>query len=304
MPEVGGDRLELLVKLFENKIVNNGLENGWTVERTRGFDMANDAYLFKKNGSGWPAIEGKNIHQFLHNYTKPEYSISSKKGLERMSRTKSFMDKHVKIHDSYRLLIRNISSPTNMRTVIASIIQPHSFHTHSIFSLIFKQQKEIILNIDYLNKLTYMCGIFNSMTFDHIARSVVQMNVTTILPMMPIPCKSIHDKIISTNVAKLSVGTSEFASLAESMRIKNTLLSPGKRIETMAKLDALVAHAYNLSSNEYQLVLNSFKFGEDPSLLNKQSVDWSDRNILRNFYGEVRKLAPKYYDDIGDGKID
>ena len=304
MPEVGGDRLELLVKLFKNMIIRDGIGNGWTAERSWGFDVTIDANLLKSTGKGWHTFEGKNIHQFIFNYIKPEYTTSSRIGLDRLSKTRSFMNKHKEIHESYRLAIRNISSPTNMRTVIASIIPPHSFHTNSLFTLVLKQYTELILDNEYINKLTYICGILNSMTFDHAARSIVQMNVKTALPSLPIPFESIYDNDISILATKLSVGTSEFSSLAESMRIKNILLTPNKRIETMAMLDALVAHAYDLSRDEYQLVLNSFKFGEDPSLLKKQSMDWSDRNTLRNFYGEVRKLAPKYYDDIGDGKID
>ncbi|MDA8030766.1 MAG: hypothetical protein MPK62_06495 [Alphaproteobacteria bacterium] len=304
IPEVGGERLELLTKLFQNNIIKNGLGNGWTAERIWGFNITIDANLLKNTGIGWPVFEGKNIHQFLYNYSKPQYVAHSKNGLNRMSKTRVIKGKHIDVHDSYRIIIRNTSSPTNMRTVVASIIPPHSFHTDSVFTLILKQHKKIILNRDYLYKLTYLCGIFNSMTFDYMARSIVQMNVKTAILSLPIPNESMHNKKISQLSAMLSIGTNKFASLAESMRLDNLLLTSNQRIKTTAMLDALVAHAYGLSKFDYQVVLNSFKFGEDPTLMIKQNINWSDGNTMKNFYGEVRKLAPKYYNDIGDGKID
>ena len=49
---------------------------------------------------------------------------------------------------------------------------------------------------------------------------------------------------------------------------------------------------------EYQMILDSFKFGEDPSLLKAEAVDWSDGMVLRRFYGEVRKAAMPHFEVI------
>lgn len=75
-----------------------------------------------------------------------------------------------------------------------------------------------------------------------------------------------------------------------------------ERIHATAKLDALVAHAYGLARDEYQTILDSFKFDENPTLLETESADFNDNKTLRQFYGEVRRLAPQYHDYIsGDG---
>ena len=63
-----------------------------------------------------------------------------------------------------------------------------------------------------------------------------------------------------------------------------------------------MAHAYGLTADEYQAILDSFKFGENPALLDgSESADFNDNRTLRQFYGEVRRLAPGYYHEIAGG---
>ena len=90
----------------------------------------------------------------------------------------------------------------------------------------------------------------------------------------------------------------EFAAFAESFDVETEEMSPAGRIDATARLDALVAHAYGLSRDEYRMVLDSFKFGEDPSLLEAETADWSDNKVLRRFYGEVRKAAMPHFEAI------
>ena len=90
----------------------------------------------------------------------------------------------------------------------------------------------------------------------------------------------------------------DFAAFAESLGIESDELSPADRVDTTARLDALVAHAYGLSKDEYRMVLDSFKFGEDPSMADAKSADWSDNRVLRGFYGEVRRAAMPHFEAI------
>ena len=129
------------------------------------------------------------------------------------------------------------------------------------------------------------------MPFDFTARAKMQMDVPTVIKGLPIP-KRINFTEIAKLSAELSVGTDEFEGFAESLRVENVPLTPPKRIHATAKLDALVAYAYGLTKEEYMTVLNSFKFSENPDLLEAESADFNDNKILRQFYGEVRKLAP------------
>ncbi len=108
---------------------------------------------------------------------------------------------------------------------------------------------------------------------------------------------------IAELAAKLSVGTKQFEGLANSLRINNEPLSPYDYIHTMAKLDAYVAHAYGINIQEYQTILDSFKFTENPALLQSTSIQYNDNKTLRQLYGEVRKLAPHYYTKVDKHEI-
>lgn len=88
---------------------------------------------------------------------------------------------------------------------------------------------------------------------------------------------------------------------ADSLGLKPEALSPARRIDVTARLDALVAHAYGLTKDEYRTVLDSFKFGEDPSLHDADDADWSDNKVLKKFYGEVRKAAMPHFEAIAEG---
>lgn len=90
----------------------------------------------------------------------------------------------------------------------------------------------------------------------------------------------------------------DFAAFAESLDITPRELSPAERIDATARLDALVAHAYGLSRDEYRMVLDSFKFDEDPSMFEAKTADWSNNKVLRRFYGEVRKAAMPHFEAI------
>lgn len=79
-------------------------------------------------------------------------------------------------------------------------------------------------------------------------------------------------------------------------------MSPADRIDTTARLDALVARAYGLSKEEYQMVLDSFKFDEDLSMLDAKTADWSDNMVLRRFYGEVRRAAMPHFEAFAKTK--
>jgi len=54
----------------------------WKIRFQREFNMSDDAYLFNTNANGPPLFEGGMIHQFTHEFSKPEYWIEEKKGID------------------------------------------------------------------------------------------------------------------------------------------------------------------------------------------------------------------------------
>ena len=301
IPEVGGTHMRILAKLSLGPALDSETDYGWEVALSSGFNKTNDAALLRDNRSGWPVLEGKNIHQFNDHFAKPEFTASVSAGLEREARKRVHAGGSRKFHHSFRLAFRDISNPTNMRSVIAAIIPPQRFHTHSMFSIVLTRNGRLETGNDYNRHIAYLCGILNSMPFDYIARSKIQMHVASVLKTIPVP-GALHYDEVTELAAGLSAGTEEFEGFAESLRMENVPLSPPERIRTTARLDALVAHAYGLAADEYKVILDSFKFGENPDLLETESADFGDNRTLRQFYGEVRKLAPAYYDEISGRK--
>ena len=300
IPEVGGKELDILAKMSGGNTLSSESDGGWGVALSRGFDRTNDADLLKDTKKGWPVLEGRNIHQFNHTFARPEFTTPMAAGLQREKRKRVYGKNSRKFYHSFRLAFRNISRSTDMRTIIASIIPPQTFHTHSLSSVVLTRNGHIEHGNDYNRRVAHLCGILNSMTFDFATRTKLQVNTPTVIKNISIPSEACSNQIAELT-ARLSVGSDEFEGFAESLRVENALLTPPERIRITARLDALVAHAYGLTREEYQVVLDSFKFSENSALLETKSADFNDSKTLRQFYGEVRKLAPGYYDDIVGG---
>ena len=300
IPEVGSQELNILAKMSGGNTLSSESDDGWSVAFSSGFNKTNDADLLKDSKKGWPVLEGRSIHQFNHTFARPEFTTPMAAGLQREKRKRVYGRNSRKFYHSFRLAFRNISRSTDMRTIIASIIPPQRFHTHSINSIVLTRNGGLERGNEYNKKTAHLCGILNSMAFDFVARAKLQVNTPAAIRDISFPSKLHHDEIAKL-AAKLSVGSDEFEGFAESLRVANVSLTPPERIHTTARLDALVAHAYGLTREEYQIILDSFKFTENPALLEAESADLNDNKTLRQFYGEVRKLAPGYYDDIAGG---
>ena len=301
IPEAPRAYLDVLSKISEHNTLGSESHSGWSVAFSRGFDRTNDAELLKEKRRGWPVLQGKNIHQFNHNFTRPEFVASMSDGLSREKRKRVYKGKSRQFYHSYRLAFRAISRSTDMRTIIAAIIPQRKFYTNSMRGIVLTRNRTFEDGNDYNRHTAYLCGILNSMSFDFAARSKVQMNTSTVIRSINIPSRLHYDEIAEL-AAMISVGSDEFEGFAESIRIDNVQLTPPERIRTTAKLDALVAHAYDLTRNEYQIILDSFKFTENHTLLEAEYVDFNYSKVLKQFYGEVRKLAPQYYDDIREAR--
>ena len=301
IPETGGSHLAVLVKMSGGDMLGTKSEDGWSVALARGFDSKNDADLLKEGRRGWPVLKGRNIHQFNHVFTRSEFVAVSSAGLKRESKKRVYREKCRDFYHLFRLAFRDISGSTNMRAVIATIIPPQRFNTDSLRFLVMTRNGRLEGSNDYNRRISYLCGIFNSMSFDFAMRSKMQMHIAAVIGVLSLPRRD-HYNEIAELAARLSVGTDEFEGFAESLRIANIPLKPPERIHAAAKLDALVAHAYGLTRKEYATILDSFKFSENPDLLEAESADFNDNKVLRQFYGEVRKLAPRYFDEVAGGQ--
>ena len=302
IPEVSEDAQSLLERLSRLKTLGEQSDDGWQVILSSGLHAAKDADLFKDDRKGWLILGGKNIHQFNHDFSTPDFTADPSEGMAILEKKRSYVGRCRDFHESNVVVFRDVSGATNTRTMIAAILPPHEFHTGSLSSILLTKNHRVDLSGEYSQKIAYLCGILNSTTLDFVARSKVQMHLSPIIKSLAIPAPSQHDDGIATAAARLTCSKkgakSDFAAFAESLGIEPEEMSPAERIDTTARLDALVAHAYGLSKDEYRMVLDSFKFGEDPALLSAETADWSDNKVLRKFYGEVRKAAMPHFEAI------
>ena len=301
IPEIVGEKLKIYEKISKNDKLGSKSGDGWNMALSRGFDKANDSNLLSDDNREWPVFEGKNIHQYDHKWSSPEFYADESKGLNKESKTRIFTNKHVDYYNSYKLVFRDVARSTDVRTVITSIIPPQTFYTHSLRSLVFKYENKIILDLNYNKKILYFSGIFNSLTFDFLARTNIQVHLATIIKSLPMP-KPYHEDRITKLAVKLVVGTPEFEALAESIHTPNVKLTPAQRIEITAEIDALVADSYALTYDEYATIIDSFNlFKKNPNLYIQDEIVWNNRN-LKEFYGEMADLALQYFEIFTENK--
>ena len=205
VPEVSAKAYALLVKLSACNTLESSSRDGWQVSLARGFDTANDADLFREDGKGWPVLKGKDIHQFNHIFNTPDFTADKYDGLNRLEKKLVYIGRCSEFHESCMIVFRYISSSTNMRTMISSIVPPHTFHTDASRSIILTHNRRTVFGDKYNHKLAYLTGLFNSMTFDFITRAKIYITTATIFTRVFVPNPSKHDKEISTMAAVLTV---------------------------------------------------------------------------------------------------
>ena len=206
VPEVSAKSYMLLVKLSECSALESVLSDEWQASLAPGFHDAKDADLFREDGKGWPALKGKDIHQFNNAFASPNFTVDRSDGLRRLSKKRVYVGRCTKFHESYMLVFRDIARSTDMRTMISSIIPPHTFHTASLRSIVLTHNYRATFDDQYNRRLAYLIGILNSMTFDFIVRAKIQMHTATIFKHLFVPNPSRHDGKIADSAAVLTAG--------------------------------------------------------------------------------------------------
>ncbi len=184
--------------------------------------------------------------------------------------------------------------------MISCIIPKYTFLPHSASIVVPRTDEQLLLDDNYYRLITYLAAVFNSLTFDFLIRLRVTMNLSFFyVYQTPVPedIKSKRAEEIMKLAARLNAIDDRFKDLADALGIECKELSMRERINLTARLDALVAKHYQLSREDYEYILNTFKFDEDDSILTLDKIKWNDM-LIRKFNGEVRKRALKYYDEV------
>ena len=267
--------------------------NGWSMaSRNAHYDMLGKADI--SGGPGLiPIISGRNIQQFVHDFVLPGAGVDAADA-GRIARRNDWGNVGVR-NGMYRLLYRDVTGSTNIRTVIAAITPPGSVFDTSLRHLVLSRDGRFEFSGDeearYNAELAYLAGVLNSMTFDFVARSLVNTHLSGVMKSLPVPRPGRRDRRIAEMAAALSVdGSARFGRFAGSMGLENARLEGTERVEVAAALDVEVAAAYGLGAERYGTVVGSFSPERARSWLvgraaRKASVE------LRAYLAEVREAA-------------
>ena len=131
----------------------------------------------------------------------------------------------------HRLAYRDVSAVTNRTTLIAAVVPPDVLTTHTLLCL-----KEHLT----IERLHFLCGLFNSYVLNAIVRALVGSHVTTtVVEALPVPCWG---------------GT----ALQRTIALLSARLVGRHSSDRTARLQALVARLYGITPAEYRDILESF----------------------------------------------
>lgn len=256
------------VRIAENMLrfplLGQKLAGTWNLVLTNEFHMTNDSHLFKgKNASGYlPLYEGKMIGHFESKLAEPRYWVSEKEGRKHLlGRTAD--SGQILEYQQYRLGYRSITSNTNQRTMICSILPKAVFYGHSLNGS--KRQGNLISDTELL----CLAAIMSSFVVDFSLRLRVATQLTMFyVYQVPVPRLTNKDPgfaPIVDRAAKLVCITPEFDDLAREVGLgshKNGVVEPGGRAKLRAELDGMIAHLYGLTEEEFSHILSTFPLVE------------------------------------------
>jgi hypothetical protein len=279
--------------------------------------MTNDRGLFNTAMAGFSLYEGKTIYQYEPFFSKPRYWVEPEKGRSRLlgkelyrikrllnrdandifpddQDRRSFVESQYAMavamfdadifkldHESYRLVVRDIASSTNERTLISCVAPNNVFlgNTLNYFRPFYFTVIEGNLEQNAINPLDllFLMAVMNTFVLDYYIR----MRVTSHLNMfflaeLPIPSP---DATLRNRITQLAFSllyrSPDFDVLAAELGFAPKELSVQERLETRAILDATIARdAFGLTREDMEHILGTFVYGTPDKKLMQNILDY------------------------------
>jgi len=275
--------VDIITKLLKFPLLLE--QSSWKIRFQREFNKTDDARFFNSKGIGAPLYGGRMIHQFTHQYAKPQLWVETKKGRDFLTvlqgkrvtkiikkqlknKTKIKLPKIKIDFDYYRLGWRDVTNETDKRTLICTILPPHVFMVETIPYLrpnYFNGKNfESTLPAD---AMLFICGLFNSFVIDYFLRQRISLHATmAAVYEIPIPTYGKNDLYFSEiveRVGSLICTTKEYDELRKELKIKHISIAPNERQILISQIDAYVAKIYDITRNEFEYILNTFPIVDD-----------------------------------------
>lgn len=259
-----GMDIQIAEKMLRFPLLGDMVNGKPYIQLRQEINMTTDSQLFKTApGEGrLPLYEGKMIWHFDAHYAEPRYWVYEKEGRKAIL-GKSNDVKQILGYEKYRFGFRDVASSTNERGMICTVIPPKKFAGNTLIV-----DNDINENRNYI-ELVYIVGILNSMVFDWLIRQKITSHLNMfIVYQMPFPRFELQIKQHKTVVdlsRKLICVADEFDQLAKqlgSAGYQDGVTDPEERAKLRAELDAMVAHLYGLTEEEFAHVLSTFPLVE------------------------------------------
>ncbi|MGW4330556.1 Eco57I restriction-modification methylase domain-containing protein [Nocardia sp. NPDC004573] len=284
--------LELLGTIYDRRplLLDTMPAGGWLIDWGREFDLHDDRAVFSADATGMPMLEGKHIHQYVHDFAEPTYRLKSGIGEDALvtrakKRAKKKNIQSLKRHrgewplsqaeprvgvlelpcDHYRPCFREVARGTDERTLISAVIPPGIALTrklHFFYRSSFDHAANGYRTVLGPEAMVYVVALLNSLTLDFVVRrkvsSTVSKSVMATLPVADVPLDRGPGKTVVDLSARLTCRTPEFNELAQVLGVECGPLSQGQEQALRAALDARIAHLYGLSAHQLELVLADF----------------------------------------------
>lgn len=207
-------------------------------------------------------IEGKHFWHFDDRWSDgPRYAL--------LLSNVSDLRLHLRRARHYQLAVRAIASATNERTVVSTIIPPGVAFGHSVFL------NSTAWDARLAHALIF-AAVLDSFPFDWNARQLVGANVTLfILRALPWPSVQPAAKFLAHSALRLTCNHAGYAplwreQLGEGWREAGAaftwpvLSGDAARWAVRTGIDAVVAHSYGLTRDQYAHVLSTFSHASYP----------------------------------------
>lgn len=159
-----------------------------------------------------------------------------------------------------RIAFRDVTSPTNSRTMLCCLIPPENALIHPAPYLVRRSGDEC--------DEAFLLGILSSRIFDWYTRRVVELHMTfELLERMPIPRPTKENRLRARVVeisGSLAAVDKRFSKWAKAVGVPvGSVKTPAQQEELEIELDALVAHLYGLSRKHVEHIYKTFHRGWD-----------------------------------------
>lgn len=313
VPELESQQaIDLSVKVY-GRWPKFGDTDRWHPARVymREIDMGTDRGLFNSDREGVPVYEGRMVAAFDHRAK----GYVSGRGRSAVWKEYAFGDpaKHITpqwwiAHDRlpdkvrarisrFRIGFCDVASPTNERSLVATIIPPHTVCGHKV--------PTILLEGGTAAQYLWWVAAANTFAIDHLVRRKVSLSLTyTVLDSIPIPNPPLDMPSVRMCIdlaARLVCCADEMVPLWEKLvedgwvnAESNGMLDDNEsRLTARAKIDAIVAKdILGLTADEMRFILDDF-----PTAARYETARWGSfhsRELILSYFGKPSApTAPK-----------